>query len=69
MYQTGTVEESGNYFQHSCTTDFTPGLTVDNQTIRESFDAHFNFWIILQRTDCKNRDVENGESKRGGKRQ
>ena len=46
------VEEAGNYrpicthqrctnwSQRSCATDFTSGLTADNQTIREDFDAH-----------------------------
>ena len=40
-----------NCFQRSCTTDFTPRLTVDNHTIREDFDAHSKLWIILQRTN------------------
>ena len=54
-----------NCSQHSCTTDFTTGLTVDNQRTREGVGVHTKRWIILQHTDCLNRNARSGVSKCG----
>ena len=53
-----------HYFQRSYPSDFTPGLTVDSQLIREGFDDPIKL-IIWQRTECWSTDVGSGESKCG----
>ena len=50
---------------HSFATDFTTDLTVRNQRTRERFDVHAKRWIILQHTDCLNRNASSGVSKCG----
>ena len=49
-----------NCSQHSHTTHFTTDLTVHNQNTRKDFGVHTKRWIILQDTNCLNKNAGSG---------